>query len=108
MSEHTPLKGVVISQLPVNLNDATTGHKLQGMSKDQLIMVSWSFMQNWTYVVLSCVRTLGGLYLLRPLTNNCLDKIVVPKDLERFEDRMYALEAAMLAIRKRNMQATGQ
>ena len=78
------------------------------MSKDQLIVVSWSFMQNWIYVVLSRVLALDGLFLLGSLPDNCLGKSEVPKDLKRFEDRMYALEAGVLAARERNMQATGQ
>ena len=28
-------------QLSVNLNDAATGHKLQGMLKDVMIIISW-------------------------------------------------------------------
>ena len=48
------------------MNDATTGHKLQGMSKDKLIVVSWSFIANWIYVVLSRERTLKGLFFLKP------------------------------------------
>ena len=43
-------------------NIATTGHQLQGMSKDQLIVSSWNYSsKNWIYVVLSRVRTLSGL-----------------------------------------------
>ena len=32
-----------MTQIPVNVNDATTGHKLQGMFKDVLIVTSWPF-----------------------------------------------------------------
>ena len=100
--ERTPLKGVSITQLPINMNDATAGNKLQGMSKDKLIVVSWSFMQNWIYVVLSRVRTLSGLFLLKPLPDDCLDKFQVPQDLQPFESRMYyALEHAIFTARKR-------
>ena len=60
VSERTELKGVSLTQLPINMNDATTGHKLQGMLKDKLIIVSWSFIPNWIYVVFSCVHTLKG------------------------------------------------
>ena len=31
-----------MTQFLVNLNDATTGHKLQGISKDVVIVTSWS------------------------------------------------------------------
>ena len=39
-SKEEELKYDMMTQLPVNMNDATTGHKLQGMSKDKLIVVS--------------------------------------------------------------------
>ena len=49
-------------------NIATTGHKLQGISKDNEIVVNWFYgVKNWVYVVLSRVRTLSGLYLFKPL-----------------------------------------
>ena len=35
--------GMKISQFGVNSNIATTGHKLQGTSKDQLIVASWNY-----------------------------------------------------------------
>eukprot|EP00974_Lingulodinium_polyedra_P023206 2240396-Lingulodinium_polyedra.AAC.1 len=42
------IKGVKIQQLPLIMNDATTGHKLQGMSKDKLVVVDWDFKNaNW-------------------------------------------------------------
>ena len=62
-----------MNQIPVNSNDATTGHKLQGMSKDVIIVSSWptgglsKMFKNWEYVVLSHVRTLSGLYLVEPI-----------------------------------------
>jgi hypothetical protein len=60
-------------QIPANINDATTGHKLQGMSKDVIIVSSWptgglaTMFKNWEYVVLSCVHTLSGLYIVEPI-----------------------------------------
>ena len=95
--------GVTMTQLPINMNDATTGHKLQGMSKDKLIVVSWSFIPNWIYVVLSRVRTLKGLFLLKPLPANCLEKFRVPRDLQAFERRMRNLESQVISTRERNM-----
>ena len=50
-----------MKQIPANSNDATTGHKLQGMSKDAIIVLSWptgtlaAMFKNWEYVVLSRV-----------------------------------------------------
>jgi hypothetical protein len=53
-----------VEQFPVNLNDATTGHKLQGISKDELIVQSWSYRTSgWPYTVVSRVRKFLGLYL---------------------------------------------
>ena len=61
------LGNVRITQILVNSNIAMTGHKLQGMSKDVLIVNSWNYgFANWVYVVLSRVRTLSGLYLCQP------------------------------------------
>jgi hypothetical protein len=40
-----------MKQIPANSNDAATGHKLQGMSKDAIIVLSWPTSS----VVLSCV-----------------------------------------------------
>ena len=48
-------------------NHCTTGHKLQGKSLDQLVVTEWSKRRNWAYVVLSRVRTLKGLFLLKRL-----------------------------------------
>ena len=56
-----------MTQFLVNSSDAVTGHKLQGMTKDNIIVVSWQKKINWTYVVLSRVRTLDGLYLFKRL-----------------------------------------
>jgi hypothetical protein len=62
-----------MKQIPANSNDATTGHKLQGMSKDVIVLTSWptgglaEMFKNWKYVVLSRVRTLSGLYIVEPI-----------------------------------------
>ena len=40
------LKHGKMLQLPVNMNDAATGHKLQGMSKDKLIVPAWTMIPN--------------------------------------------------------------
>ena len=55
---------VKIVQFGVNSNKATTGHKLQGISLNQMVVRSWNYSTpNWIYVVLSRVRTLEGLYI---------------------------------------------
>ena len=94
--------------MPINMNDATTGHKLQGMSKDKLIIVSWSFIPNRIYVVLSRVHTLKGLFLLRPLPTDYLDRFQVPRELQAFEARMQALKLNVLQARERDMAALEQ
>ena len=59
--------------MSANSNNATTGHKLQGMSKYVLIVSSWptgglaAMFKNWEYAVLSLVRTLSGLYIVKPI-----------------------------------------
>ncbi len=108
MNENTELKGVTMTQLPINMNDATTGHKLQGMSKDKLIVVSWTFIPNFIYVVLSRVRALKDLFLLKSLPDNCPDKFQVPRDLQVFERRMRELETQVISEYKRKMGALEQ
>ena len=73
--------------MPVNCNIATTGHELQEMSNDALIVNSWGYgFENWVYVVLSRVRTRSGLFLNKKL--NLKKKFKVPENLLNFEVRM--------------------
>ena len=44
-------------QLPVIINNATTGHKLQGSGVDNVFVHTWSYATNWAYVMLSRVKT---------------------------------------------------
>ena len=92
-------------QLPVNLNDATTGHKLQGMSKDIIIISSWptgGLFRNWEYTVLSRVRTLEGLYLFQEIS---LDKSFAPsEELSAYFKRAKKQESMFLKRRARNMK----
>ena len=84
-----------MTQLPVNCNIATTGHKLQGMSKDALIVNSWGYgFENWVYVVLSRVRTRSGLFLNKKL--DLKKKFKVPEKLLKFEERMKEKERQYL------------
>ena len=55
--------GIQITQFPVVGNSATTGHKLQGKSVNEIVVAEWSKLKNWAYVILSRVRTLKGLFL---------------------------------------------
>ena len=58
---------IQMTQFPVVINHATTGHKLQGKSMDALVIAEWSKVKNWAYVVLSRVRSLPGLFLTNPI-----------------------------------------
>ena len=79
-----------VTQIPVNASDAITGHKLQGLTKDNVIVFSWSNSTNWIYVVLSRVRTLSGLFLFQKLK---LADIKPPsRDYLAFLDRMRGLQ----------------
>jgi hypothetical protein len=53
---------------PLISNNATTGHKLQGASKDAIYIACFTHgARNWPHVVLSRVRTRKGLFLREPL-----------------------------------------
>jgi len=55
-------------QFPINNDLATKGHKLQGMTKQYLIVSQLNHSTpNWVYVVLSRVTSLEGLFLLQPI-----------------------------------------
>ena len=53
---------ISLTQFPIvrskilDLNHATTGHKLQGKSLNALVIAQWSNVKNWVLVVLSRVR----------------------------------------------------
>ena len=68
-----------MKQLPMTMNHATTGHKLQGKTVDALIVAEWApkNVRNWIYVVLSRVKRIlsrvkriENLYLLNPLPDD--------------------------------------
>jgi len=91
-------------QIPANSNDATTGHKLQGMSMDVIIVSSWptrslaAMFKNWEYVVLSQVCTLSRLYLVKPID---MDKSFQPSpQLASYMDKIRKFEKDMLEKRQ--------
>jgi hypothetical protein len=55
------------NQIPVVVNCATTGHKLQGCTRSSIFVNCFSYDKNWPYVVLSRVKTRKGLYLRQKL-----------------------------------------
>ena len=99
VSDTTEFRQTIIHQIPVVDNDGTTGHKLQGTSKDMLIGVDWSFQNNWIYVVLSRVRTLKGLFLLKRLPMSALSKLGPTEDLMAHENRLRAIERSVFERR---------
>lgn len=68
-------------QVPVVINNATTGHKLQGSGVDTLFVHSWSYVTNWVYVMLSRVKTRKGLFTRLSLSKD-LTKYEVPQSLK--------------------------
>jgi hypothetical protein len=83
---------IIMYQFPINSNIATTGHKLQGMSKDLMVVTEWGTFPNWVYVVLSGVRANLGLFIVSKLDPNKLDQFRVSKDLCDFEQKMRYIE----------------
>ena len=55
------------TQIPINASNAITGHKLQGLTYDNLVVYSLNKSTDWIYVIFSHVRTFPGLYLFRSL-----------------------------------------
>ena len=81
------------TQVPILLNNATTGHKLQGSGVARLFVHSWSYTTNWVYVMLSRVKTYDGLFCRLPLTKD-LRKYAMPKPLQNMMDA-FAKRAVM-------------
>ena len=70
------------TQLPVISNQATTGHKLQGASINQLFVNNSNYTTNWPYIVLSRLGSNEGLYLRNKLSTD-LTKYAVPWELQK-------------------------
>ena len=70
------------TQLPIISNQATTRHKLQGASINQLFVNNWNYTTNWPYVVLSRLQSSKGLYLHNKLSAD-LTKYAMPWQLQR-------------------------
>ena len=80
---------VAMVQFPLNVNDATTAHKLQGSSKSMLVVNNWFYSHGWVYTVLSRVRILKSLFLMKPLEFKPF-RFVTPRELSDFDLRMDA------------------
>ena len=93
-----------MTQIPANSNDATTGHKLQGVPKDAIVVSLWptgglaAMFKNWEYVVLSRVRTLSGLSFVEPVD---MDKSFKPStELKKYIENAQQKETNMLEKQK--------
>ena len=75
------------NQVPFLINNATTGHKLQGLGLDQLFVHEWRYVTNWPYVILSRVRTIAGLYLRLPLSKD-KKRYAMPETLKAMLHRL--------------------
>ena len=79
-----------IRQFPVILNDATTGYKLQGSSKNQIIIQTIDYKTSgWIYTALSRVRRLEGLFLSSKI------------DFKKFADGLKKTMADLIAFDRR-------
>jgi len=75
------------TQVPLLVNNATTGHKLQGATIKRIFVHSWRYEKNWPYVVLSRVTTLSGLFLRQHLSYDP-GKYAVPKGYAKMMYKM--------------------
>lgn len=78
-----PITLAEFKQIPLRLAWAVTIHKSQGQTYDevQIDMGSGAFSPGQTYVALSRVRSLEGLYLTRPIS---MRDVMVDPDVVRF------------------------
>lgn len=78
-----PITLAEFKQIPLRLAWAVTIHKSQGQTYDEVLidMGRGAFSPGQTYVALSRVRSLDGLYLTRPIN---LRDVMVDPDVVRF------------------------
>ncbi len=87
-----------MNQILANSNDGRTGHKLQGMSKDVIIVTSWP---TGGLSKLSRMRTLSGLYLVDPID---VEKLFNPSSqLRSYIDKIKQKEKDILDQHRKAM-----
>jgi hypothetical protein len=84
------------TQFPLTSNSATTGHKLQGCTIDDIIVENWWYQSNWAYVVLSRVREMKGLYIRTALKTD-LSKYGADPDLQEML-RIFRTEKSVTSL----------
>ena len=86
------IKGIKMTQFPVNSNIATTGHKLQGQTRKLLVVGEWNYRcKNWVYVVLSRVTSIKGLFLSEELSKD-MEKYRISDELWKEEQRLIDMD----------------
>ena len=94
---------VRILHFGVNSNKATTGHKLQEVSLNRMVVRSWSYtFPNWVYVVLSRVRMFEGLFICERIDES--KKFHVDPKLLEEEDRLRQIETKLINFLNRWFQ----
>ena len=78
----TELFHMKATQFQIIINNATTGHKLQGSGVENLFVHNWYYVTNWVYVILSRVKKKSGLFLRKKLDKD-ISKYLVPTNLKR-------------------------
>ena len=93
-----------LTQLPIVCNIATTGHKLQGTTKEKIVVIDFNYgLRNWIYVVLSRVTSLAGLFLKKPLDFNKLkgpsrELLIEMKRLKCLEEELIHMRNSVEAV----------
>jgi hypothetical protein len=95
--EDLPMK---FTQIPIVRNTATTGHKLQGASVDNVFIFDWhSRNRNWAYVALSRVREKKGLFTRHEIKSN-LSSYEVPEDYLFWQKKKEYMKAKFEPVEK--------
>ena len=83
------------TQLPIKLGYAVTMHKTQGQTYDNIFVSPSAFADGQLYVALSRVKTIDGLFLDSPITEN--DIKVSEKVSKFYENFIYEIDEKIVA-----------